>query len=384
MKRIVFVIESLSCGGAEKSLITLLQNLDYKKYNVDLLLLFDKGDFYKFVPHEVNITFLDLISNLPFYEDLYKRILFYCRKKFNLKEKYHPSQLFWKTYKNNTYVFQKNYDVAIAYNQGFATYFVANNISSKKKYSWLNTDYKKAGYNIYFDYKFYKKFNHVICVSKENENSFLNELNKLNEKIETSVIKDITDDILIKKMSLEGNGFEEQKDIIKLLTVGRLAVAKNYNLAIEACKILTEKRKNIKWFVVGEGVKRKELEMLIEKYNLNDNFQLLGLKENPYPYIRTCDLYVQTSLFEGLPLTLREAAILTKPIVTTNFPSAYKIIDNNNTGLICEMTAQEVANAIEKYIEDSDLKQKVVSNLSLLTNNDKEVTLKKINDLFDA
>lgn len=383
MKNIVFVIESLRCGGAEKSLVTLLQKLDYKKYNVDLILTFDRGDFYKLIPKEVNTFFLDLFEDLPFYEKFLKRSLLYYRKKINFNKKYHPSQLYWKTY-NKPITFHKHYDVAIAYNQGFATYYVANNIFSKKKYSWLNTDYKKAGYNIDFDIISYTHFNKVICVSEENEAVFRKELIKTNKNIDTLVIKDITDDLLIKKLSKESNGLENIENSIKLLTVGRLAEAKGYNLAIEACRLLIDKGKDVIWYVIGEGPKRKELELLIVKHNLQHNFKLLGLKENPYPFIKSCDIYVQTSLFEGLGLSIIEAAILNKPIVSTNFPAIFSIIENEKTGLICDMNPNAIATTIERYLIDTELKRRVVKNLSLLTNNDKEVTLKKVNELLDA
>lgn len=381
MKNIVFVIESLQCGGAEKSLVTLLQNLDYKKFNVDLLLIMDGGDFQKFLPSLVNVTILDLFPKQKTFSQILKRLRFYVSRKVN-KGKYHKAQLYWENFNNSIDKFNKNYDVAIAFNQGFATYYVAEKIAAQKKYSWLNTDYKKAGYCIDYDIKFYSVFDKVICVSEENEGIFKSEVENINKNIDTQVIKDITDDILIKKMSVANTGFEKEKNTLRLLTVGRLADAKGYDLAITACKILIDNGIKVKWYIIGEGPKRKELEVLIQENNLKNNFILMGFNENPYPYIKSCDIYVQTSYFEGLPLTVREAAILLKPIVTTNYPSASKIIDNNATGIICEMTAIDIANAIERYINDLKFKQLVIKNLSLLDNFDKETSLNAINDLL--
>ena len=109
---------------------------------------------------------------------------------------------------------------------------------------------------------------------------------------------------------------------------------------------------------------------------------LLGYKENPYPYIKSCDIYAQTSLFEGLGLTVIEAAILQKPIVTTNFPTSYSIIENEITGLICNMNPLDIAKSIERYLNNPELNKKIVKNLSLLKNNDKEISLNKVNDLL--
>jgi len=129
---------------------------------------------------------------------------------------------------------------------------------------------------------------------------------------------------------------------------------------------------NIQWYIIGEGKERKSLEKLIHHNKLDSIFFLLGYKENPYPYMKSCDIYVQTSLFEGLGLTLIEASILQKPIVTTNFPTAHSIISHNKTGLICEMNSQSIAKSISNYIDNPQLKQKIVTNLKMMKNNDKE------------
>jgi glycosyltransferase involved in cell wall biosynthesis len=384
VKNIVFIIESLQCGGAEKSLTTLLQNLDFKNFNVDLILFNKGGEFEKFTPSKVNIIYKSPLNKINSLTKIFKRIEFWVIKKFLINKKYHDAQVYWKVFGPILNNHTKIYDIAIAYNQGFATYYVANKILAKNKFSWLNTDYKKAGYNINFDYKHYNCFDKIICVSKQCETSLKLEAEKEKKKISTLIIKDISDDVLIKKMGLENNGFNDQaNNSVKLLTVGRLAKAKGYHLAIQACKILADKKKNIKWYIIGNGPELNNIEALIKHYNLENHIELLGYRENPYPYMKTCDIYVQTSLFEGLGLTVIEAAILKKPIVTTNFPTAHKIIKNEETGLICEMTPISIANAIERYLNDIGLKEKVVQKLSLLKNKDKEISLAKINKLLN-
>ncbi|WP_186826871.1 glycosyltransferase [Seonamhaeicola algicola] len=384
MKKIAFVIESLHCGGAEKSLVTLLQNLDYTKYNVSLYLLLTNGEFQKFIPDEVTVKTIT-INKTNFIKQILKTVKFRALtklNKLNKKNKYHPAQVFWKSKNNNFSKINTLYDVAIAYNQGFATYFVSEKIKARKKIAWLNTDYIKANYNINFDYKFYKNFDDVVCVSEENRHSLLKSLNK-QQTISTLVIKDIVDDRLIHQLSKEVEyPFTDKENNKIILTVGRLADAKGLDLAIQACHILRQKKYNIKWYVIGEGPKRKELEHLINKLDISKYFILLGYKENPYPYIKSCNIYTQTSFFEGLGLTLIEASILQKPIVTTNFPTASKIIEHGRTGLICDMNADAIANSIEEYITSPKLVNKFTENLSKQKNNDKVLSLAKVNELL--
>tara|TARA_R110001583_G_scaffold107620_1_gene256224 strand:- start:8126 stop:9277 length:1152 start_codon:yes stop_codon:yes gene_type:complete len=382
MKRISFVIESLHHGGAEKSLITLLNLLDYNILQVDLILFKKGGEFEKFVPKEVTIRYKDPFQKINIIKKTYFRLKFWLIKNYMNKKKLHDAQIYWKVFGKYIEKHQLIYDVAIAYNQGLSTYYVSDKINASKKYAWLNTDYRKAGYVAAFDYAMYSKYKKIICVSKENESSF-NKANDLIGKIlPTYIIKDITDSLLVKKMSLENTDFKMDINQINILTVGRLAKAKGIHLAIEACKILKSKGIKLKWYVIGEGPERNELEKRINQYNLENSFLLLGYKENPYPYIKACDIYTQTSLFEGLGLTVIEATILQKPIVTTNFPTASSIITNNETGLICEMNAQSIAENILFYINDQKLKDKVVFNLSKLKNNDKEKSLETFNRLI--
>lgn len=374
-KRIVFVIESLHLGGAEKSLVTLLQNLDYNLYAVDLITFHKAAFFREFVPTEVNqiqIAFPTL--------SLLDRLCFAIKKK--RRKKLHPAQLFWPIVSSYFRRLEKQYDIAIAYNQGFATYFVAEKILATKKLAWLNTDYQEAGYEFEKDKEFYTKFNKVVTVSPEAEESFRKAFQKSLTVIETEIIKDISDDKIIKEQANKHLAFNFNPLEINIVSVGRLISYKGFHLAIEACKILKEKEYPVNWYIVGEGTERSSLENEIESNKLTECFNLLGADPNPYPYMKACDIYVQTSLFEGLGLTVIEASILQKPIVCTNFPTAFGILKDNETGLIAEMTAESIAENIERLINDVELKNKLIANLSQQKNKDKEESLSKIEQLL--
>lgn len=371
MKNIVFVIESLHLGGAEKSLVTLLQNLDYSNYKVDLIIFKEGGIFRKYVPKEVNL----IQKSFPAFSFLerfkYKTLrLIYGRKN-------HSAQLLWKVIEDKFDRISFAYDVAIAYNQGFSTYFTDKYISAEKKYAWLNTDYQKAGYNIEFDYPIYRKFNGIVAVSTEAKQGLERELSKIYSSLKIDIIKDITDKPLLLLQSKKQLSVKFDSDKINIVTTGRLAKPKGLHLAIETCKKLQNKGYSVNWYVIGGGSERKNLENMIMENQLENSFFLTGATDNPYPYMRACDIYVQTSLFEGLGLTVIEATYLNKPIVSTNFPSVYGILKDKETGLIAEMNSDSITEKIEMLIQDADLKNKLVYNLGLQENKDKETSLKQ-------
>ena len=382
MKKIVFIIESLQCGGAEKSLITLLNSLDYRTFQVDLILFKNGGEFTKFVPKEVAIKHKQLFKNISFFSYFYKKTKFWFLR--NINKKIHSARFFWQVYNTLIEKDTDSYDIAIAYNQGFSTYYLTNKIKASKKIAWINTDYQKAKYDAKFDFQFYNKLSAVVGVSKESQQSFINAFKNYDLSAELKVIPDITDVSLIKEKA--NDVIEDLKfntNFINIVTVGRLTEAKGYQLAIQTCKNLINKGISLKWYIIGEGSERGKLESLIKANDLTGTFNLMGYQENPYPFINACDIYVQTSVFEGLPLTVIEASLLNKPIVSTNFPSIFGFIKDEETGLISEMNAVSITKQVERLILDKVLRNKLSQNLSCRDNIDKEDSLKEIYKLFE-
>lgn len=376
-RKIAFVIESLELGGAEKSLVTLLQNLDYSRYEVDLISLKPEGFFKDFVPEEVARVIIQM-GEIGFID----RIRFAIEKK--LYKNYHSAQLHWKNFKKYFTAVERKYDIVIAYNQGFATYFVSEFIEAPKKYAWVNTDYQKAGYNIEFDYPIYKSFDKIITVSPEGKISLESALQKMGKSLNIEVIKDITDEKVLHKQALLPMKVDFLENKVNIVTVARLVEYKGLSLAIDACRILKSKKFPVNWYIIGEGVERKNLATQIQEKELTEDFFLLGADANPYPYMKNAEIYVQTSLFEGLGLTVIEAALLHKPIVSTNFPTVYGIIEDEKTGLIAEMNAEDIAEKIESLILNPDLRNRLIENLKNQKNSDKETTLRKVQELLES
>ena len=271
----------------------------------------------------------------------------------------------------------KKYDVAIAYSQGTPTYYVAQKVVAKKKICWVNTDYKFAGYNREFDFKYYEKFNNIVAVSKVCTEVLKDVFPEFKNKIIT--IYDIISESLINNMANEGKGFVDDYKGVRILTIGRLVYEKGYEYAIEAAKYLKDKNIDFRWYSIGEGNLKSELEKMIIEYNLQDNFKFLGTFTNPYPFIKECDIYCQPSRFEGFGLAIAEARILNKPIVATNFDIVYDQIINGENGLIADMNGREVGKKIEILVRDNKLEQNIIDNL----NNEKVGTEDEINKILE-
>ncbi|UOK56379.1 glycosyltransferase [Bacillus sp. OVS6] len=294
MKNILFVIDSLNSGGAEKSLVSLLNLFDYKKYNVDLLMFSPVGLYLPLLPKEVNILEQpNLIKKQKFgIESMvrngdFKELLIRLDTSISLRNPFynkelHTSQIIWRSISKGFDKLDKKYDMAIAYSQGIPTYYVAEKVKADKKLCWINTDYKIAPYNKTFDEKYYDQYDNIIAVSDYNKDVFINEMPSAKQK--TKVIYDIVSPKFIKAMALLNDGFNDDFDGLRILTIGRLVESKGFDMAIEACYKLKKLGIRFKWYVIGEGSLKGKLENMIIKLQLQDTFILLGTYQNPYVF----------------------------------------------------------------------------------------------------
>ena len=376
MKRILFVIESLNLGGAEKSLVTLLNLLDYSKYQVDLLLFAQGGPFQDLLPREVNllpvpehfaytsISWKNLGRKLKEPKKLFAQLRYSISIRTGKHTHIEKAVLFWKASRKCFGEMQREYDVAIAYAQGVPTFFVAEKVRAKKKAAWINAEYIPKGKYLGFIKPFYTKFDFTNGVSP----TIVDQMQTvLGVKKENSVqIADILDVDFAHKMADMNSDVEGKMDGsgTKLLTVGRFCGMKRYDLAIAAAKILVNKGVRFTWYAVGDGELRTALEKQISINELQNHFVLLGSRSNPYPYFKACDVYVQTSDHEGFGITLAEAKMFQKPIVTTNFDAVGAQFVNEKNGLIVDISAQAIADGILRMLTDAELRERCITNLA--------------------
>jgi glycosyltransferase involved in cell wall biosynthesis len=391
-KTILFVIDSLNCAGAEKSLVTLLSMLDYSRYSVDLQLFGYGGLLEELVPKEVNL--LEPFEYTNFSRLKITRSLEYTIKKFNFKMlssriKYSTrirkqkctnptkARVFWQSVSNVIENNPKNYDIAISYAQGVPTFYVAEKVNAKEKLAWVNVSYRLDEDEKKFQCKYYDQYNKIVAVSESTKNVFIETFPNFLNKIK--VIYDINNPHFISGLAKTGTVEEDFFDGIKILTIGRLAHQKGYDIALKACKELRDKGFNFRWYVLGKGPLKKEIENYIIEHDLSEHFILLGVKANPYPYIKKSDIYVQTSRYEGFGLAIAEARMLNVPVVTTRFDAVYNQMIHEKNGLVVDMNAIAVSEGIIKLINDNQLRQKIIQYLY----SEKKGNLEEINKFYE-
>lgn len=345
MKKILIASYSLGFGGIETSLINLLKNFDLKKYKVTLVLEKKEGVYLNDVPKEVEIKEYKVSTSNNFVIRKIKNLI--NRIKWIIKN-------------------YNKYDASISY----ATYsgpcgFVART-ASKNKILFVHNDY----YQIYlkderqtkefFDKLKICKYNHVVFVSNESRES----IEKLYPVIKAKTINNLIDHKKILDLSKEIE-VEKKENKKTFLFVGRLDEhQKRVSRIIEVANKFKDK-KNLEFWILGDGEQRPTYEKMIKKYKLK-NIKLLGAKKNPYPYIKVCDAILLTSDYEGFPVVYNEAIILNKPIITTINVSDESINIQDGFGMLCNKDVKSICQAILKFINENH-------------NNSKRLDFKKLN-----
>lgn len=391
-KKILIASYDLEIGGVERSLISMLNNFDYERYDVDLLLYNHSGEFMPLIPKDIkllpeNIKYKSirlgigtLIKageyNLAF-QRLRAKYGYEYRRDKSLDDTY-QMQLMWKYCNPYFPMVEEEYDIAISYL--WPHDFVAEKVRAKKKIAWIHTDYSNISPDRNIDLKIWDKFDSIVGVSEKCVETFLKLYPSLREKC--VVVENITSPEFIRKMSEEQVSEEFEKDKFNLLTVARFSHAKGIDQGVEAIKLLRDRGiDNIKWYIVGYGGDENKIRELITRYSLEDMIEILGKKDNPYPYMKMCDLYMQPSRYEGKAVTVVEAQILTKPVLITNYPTSHSQIVDEVDGEVCELSIEGIANGIEKFYRDRELLERYRSNCESRNYENKE-ELKKLYELF--
>lgn len=372
-KKLLFVMNNLNCGGAEKSLISLLQTIDYSLYEVDLFLFKHEGMFLKKLPAEVNV--LEAPAYYPYFDMSIKTAVVDCVKhsRFRIaaarigagivyrteKNAARSEQRAWRYLSRSLASLTKEYDAAIGFLEKTPIYYIIEKVKAKTKIGFIHNDYDKLGMDPGIDTAFFDRLDYLVTVSEECVKLLKERFPRFEHKIELMlniVSPAAILDLAVDELKLPKAGFT-------IASVGRLNYQKGFEMAVEACEQLIQDGYDLKWYIVGDGHEREKLERLVKAKKLEHALILTGQQENPYPYIKQCDLYVQTSFFEGRCLTITEAKILKKPIVSTDFTVIYDQLEHEQNGLIVKQDAISIYEGVKRLLDDESLRQRFVDNL---------------------
>ena len=348
-KRLLFIIGGLIGGGAEKALLSLLKNLDYSRYEVDLLLLTKGADFPKDCPNSVRtISFYGKYRNL-------NRLFFFLQKHFGFAWHTHP-WIIQKKLKN------KKYDVAISYLEGASVLIHEKILSNaKRNISWIHSDFWNDHYSVpnYFkseshELRAYSKMDEIVAVSRNAADAFLRRYPQLS--VPVLVMYNIIDVSAVKQLSEIRLSRPKRKFTIG--TVGRLVPVKGFDRLVEVAKRFVDAGYDLDFWIIGEGKERNVLEQKISMLGLSNNVFLLGYHPCPAELISKCDIFVSTSICEGLSLVICEAMTQKLPIVSTNTSGANELLDRGKYGILTGHDIESIFEGIRRLVVDSELRKR--------------------------
>lgn len=369
-KKVLFVINTMGRAGAERCLLHLLKAWQEEEYELSLFAVLGQGELFGEVPSHVRIlneapradSVLDEKARKSLGKDVIKRMfkkkIFFRSLPAMLKlfcwqireKKVDVKKLCWKPASDTAPFFDEEFDLAVGYLQGAATYYVMDHVKAKRKAVFLHNDYTASGYCPKSDRKYYEKADKIYCVSGYIAQRLKEIFPSCKEK--TEVFYNFTDADWIRKRAKEGSAEEMERDtdknVLRLLTAARLEPVKAFDVAVQAMALMKKRGIRARWYVLGEGSLRKHLEKQIRDLDIGDCFFLLGQKENPYPYMAACDIYVQETRFEGFCTAITEAVILGKRVVASDCAGNREQLSCYKTGVLTELTPEAIVEGLEK------------------------------------
>jgi len=377
-KQILITACIMDIGGIERSLTGLLNAFDYELFDVDLLLFSRKGELLSHLPPQCNVLpeIPQLASLLQPIKSVVRsgQVLLSAARLFSkARIKINPlihtgaekenGPLLLQAYLDNSInlmpALDKEYDAALSFM--WPHHYIAKKVKAKIKIAWIHTDYTRIAVNEMKDEKIWSVFDKIAAVSDECGKAFLSVYPLLKDKVIT--IENILSADFVRRQAEEfvPEGIKNNAGI-KLLSIGRFCYAKAFDFAADICKNLIDKGLDIKWYIIGFGSDEKIIKDKIQQLDLEGRFIILGKKNNPYPYIKACDIYIQPSRYEGKAVTVREAQMLGKPVIITAFKTAASQVRSGFDGIISPMDEESVSNCIVRLINDKTLRNLLSSN----------------------
>ena len=365
-KKILFLIHTLTGGGAEKILINLVSNLDREKYDITLMTVVDTGIYRNAIPEHVKYkTIFHLINNKKSFgrsgnllaqTSALKKVII---KIYTSLWKYVPEKMIYKI------AVKEKFDYEVAFLEGICAKIISGSTNNEStKYAWIHVDieHQHKSSNVFRSIKeeseVYNKFNKIICVSESVKDHFAKclkiEINKLIVKYNPIDENEI---ILKSKIKSKESYININKRKITLCAVGRLNSQKSYIRLLQCCKSLFDKGYDFDLWIIGEGGEYKKLNEFIINSGLSDKVFLLGFIDNPYYYMALADLFVCSSIAEGFSTVAAEATILGIPIVTTECAGMRELLGDNEFGIITENSVDGLYGGIKRILDSPELMQ---------------------------
>ena len=381
MRKILFVVDERQMGGVSVLLDDILKRINLRKFNVDVMILHNNGDYLDDLPEGV-----DVIYGSPFFEvvDLSLKEVIKTKNIFKIIKKIYLVFLMktglikGKIKKERMKCLSKKYDTEVAFKDGFTALFTAYG-DSEKKIHWLHTDYVMhdctAKYHNLFE-KTFPLFDKIIGIS----HAVVERFNQVYPGIQCEVIYNLIDIAKIKKMGEEND--IHLGDGINFVSCGRIHEMKGYDRLINVFHRLDDMGllKHVSLTIIGDGPDFSKVQNLIQEYGLKGKVKLLGRRKNPYSYVKAADAFLMCSRYEPFGLVVLEAMVLGTPVISTEVASIREIM-NENYGTITENSKEGLIKAIAEVIKNPNYLNKYRENLKKY-NYDCDKIVKEIEDIL--
>ncbi len=337
--KILFLIHDLGHGGAEKVLVNLVNNMNADKFDITVMALFGGGVNEQFLKSHVK------------YKTVFKK---------SFPGNIHVMKLFSPKALHKLFIKEK-YDIEVSYLEGPSARIISGcPYKDVKKACWIHTQQmsRETSLKSFRNYreaiKCYNSFNKIACVSQNVIDAFLK---TFPVEIPVKTIFNTNESDKIKKLSEEA---VEDKDFfgddIKIIGVGSLLKNKGFHRVIPTIRRLRKEGLNVRYFVLGEGALKSELEELAIKEGVGDYVTFLGYQTNPYKYVAKSDLFVCSSYAEGFSTAATEALIVSTPVCTTNVSGMKEMLgENNEWGIVTENTDEALYEGIKSLVSNPEL-----------------------------
>lgn len=370
----------MELGGAESALLGLLQSVDPDRIDVDVFIYDHRGELMDFIPRNKVRLLPEILAYKMIERPIGECVKYgqigvaigrlWAKKTVNrdsVQEGKDDIRLFARIadcVERFVPMIQPNieYDLAISFLVPHN--YVLSKVYSKKKVGWIHTDYTRIHIDVEAELKIWERLDQIVCISEEVGNRFCEVFPSLKNKL--ILIENILNTSFIRKRSNEASvTLCDDSSVTNLLTIGRFSPPKKMEEIPLICKKILEQGLSIKWYIIGYG--SEEIERIVrdnaEKERVADKVVILGKKENPYPYINACDIYVQPSRYEGKSITVREAQILCKPVIITNYPTARSQVMDGVDGIIVPMDVNECATQMAEFISNKEKQHEMIHYL---------------------
>lgn len=370
MKKILISYPTMMIGGSTTSLLSILNNIDYKQYQVDLILLNNSGPLLNLIPPQVQLLDPALTFTSKKEEKKYKIMhprtlskVIVSRIMPKILKEYSPgavrSQIIHQENARISRKIDKEYDIAIAFIETWSTYYVANYVNAKHKIAWYHLDYLASGFRAAYDKKYYDKFQNIVLVSEKCKINFDKIFPEYSKK--TVCIENILTNHQISLMSrmYDQSEIVSKPNVLNIVTTCRISFEhKGLDRAVQAFKklktagVLEKSEFIVQWHIIGDGEDFNNLKTMVNEYDLQNVINLLGSKVNPLPYVSSADIYFLPSRYEGKPMAVTEAQILGVPVFVTSYASASEQIRNGIDGIIFENSEEGIYQGLRNIFEN--------------------------------